>query len=272
MLGLKAIDGWPGQHAAAVLIRQDGRIRTSATHGDQDRVFDLASVTKVLSSLGVMVEVARSTCALSDPVGPPGSTLAHLLSHCSGLPLDATTPVAVPGERRIYSNAGIEIAVGHAAAGRAPATWMDRTVLHPLGLGSTALSGSPASGATGSVGDLCLVAGEILMPALVDEAVANSMREVAFPGLVGVLPGFGRQTPCDWGLGIEVKGSKTPHWTGPGWPPETVGHFGQAGGFIVVDVAAGIAIVTLGDEAFGPWSKIAWPAFCDDVRARVEAR
>jgi CubicO group peptidase (beta-lactamase class C family) len=269
MLGLEAVDEWPGQHAVAVLLREGRGVRTLAAQGDLDRSFALASVTKVLSALGIMVEVARGSCALADQAGPRGATLAHLLSHCSGLPLDGTEPVAAPQERRIYSNSGIEAAVAHAAAGRAPATWLDETVLGPLGLGATVLKGSPASGATGSVGDLCMVAHEILVPSLLDVETAGAMRAVAFPGLAGVLPGFGRQAPCDWGLGLEVKGSKSPHWTGLTWPQATVGHFGQAGGFIAVDHDAGIAIVTLGDEAFGPWSKVAWPALFDDVRARL---
>ena len=38
--------------------------------------------------------------------------------------------------------------------------------------------------------------------------------EVQFPGLTGVLPGFGVQRPNDWGLGFEIRDGKSPHWTG----------------------------------------------------------
>ena len=37
---------------------------------------------------------------------------------------------------------------------------------------------------------------------------------VQFPGLDGVLPGFGVQRPNDWGLGFEIRDDKSPHWTG----------------------------------------------------------
>jgi L-ascorbate metabolism protein UlaG (beta-lactamase superfamily) len=71
------------------------------------------------------------------------------------------------------------------------------------------------------------------------------------------------------GLGAEVKGTKSPHWTGATWPTASLGHFGQAGGFVVVDRGAGVAVATLGDTAFGPWAKASWPSLTDDVRAEV---
>jgi CubicO group peptidase (beta-lactamase class C family) len=88
---------------------------------------------------------------------------------------------------------------------------------------------------------------------------------VAFPGLVGVLPGFGRQDPNDWGLGPELRDHKSPHWTGSHNSPRTFGHFGQAGGFLWVDPEAGLACACLTDRPFGPWAAEAWPALADDV-------
>ena len=230
-----------------------------------------ASVTKVSSALAVLCEVDAGTCALSDPAGPPGATLEHLLSHSSGLPLDGTEPLARPGERRIYSNTGIELAVAHAAAaaGSSPADLVSQRVFGPLQMDDTELAGSAASGAFGTVVDLCALAGELLAPTLLTSKTAAAMRVVHGDGLVGVLPGFGRQVPCDWGLGVEVKGAKAPHWTGATWPNSTIGHFGQQGGFVVADVDAGVAIATLGSAPFGPWAVASWPAFTDRVRASV---
>ena len=37
---------------------------------------------------------------------------------------------------------------------------------------------------------------------------------MVFPGLTGVLPGYGHQKPNDWGLGFEIRDAKSPHWTG----------------------------------------------------------
>jgi CubicO group peptidase (beta-lactamase class C family) len=97
-------------------------------------------------------------------------------------------------------------------------------------------------------------------PATLAEATA-----VAFPGLVGVLPGFGRQDPNDWGLGPELRGHKAPHWTGSRNSPRTFGHFGQAGGFLWVDPDAGLACGCLTDRPFGPWAAAAWPVLADEV-------
>ena len=68
-----------------------------------------------------------------------------------------------------------------------------------------------------------------------------------FPGLVGVLPGFGRQDPNDWGLGFEIRDAKAPHWTGSRNSPRTFGHFGRSGTFLWVDPDAGLALACLTD-------------------------
>jgi CubicO group peptidase (beta-lactamase class C family) len=94
---------------------------------------------------------------------------------------------------------------------------------------------------------------------------------VAFPGLAGRLPGFDTQDPLDWGLGIEVRGSKSPHWTGQGNSPATFGHFGRSGSFLWFDPAAGVACAVLSGRNFGPWAKEAWPALSDAVLAEFRA-
>ena len=240
-------------------------MRVAAAAGPMARPFAHASVTKVAASIAVLEQVALGTCSLSDAAGPPGSTLEHLLSHAAGLPLDSDVPAAPPGARRIYSNRGIELAVRHAGerAGASDRELVDARVFARLSMGSTRLDGSPASGAVGSTEDLCSLAAELLVPELLPVPLSALQRSVSFPGLIGVLPGFGRQAPCDWGLGVEVKGAKHRHWTGPRWPATSFGHFGQAGGFLVVDPDEGIALVALGDEPFGPWAVEAWPAFTD---------
>jgi len=90
---------------------------------------------------------------------------------------------------------------------------------------------------------------------------------VQFPGLSGVLPGFGRQDPNDWGLGLELRDGKSPHWTGSRNAPQTFGHFGRSGTFLWVDPVAGLALGCLTDLAFGEWAVEAWPALADAVLA-----
>jgi CubicO group peptidase (beta-lactamase class C family) len=83
------------------------------------------------------------------------------------------------------------------------------------------------------------LAPELLSPSLIGEELLADATRPTFPGLSGVLPGFGRQPDCAWGLGFEVRGGKQPHWTGSRNSPGTFGHFGQSGSFIWVDPQAG---------------------------------
>lgn len=260
---LRAVDLWPVDHAAVAVVGADGVL---AARGPMDRPFPLASVTKLLSAMAVLVAVEERTAALDDEAGPEGATVAHLLAHASGLGLDGAA-IAAPGRRRIYSNAGIEIVAGLVAerAGMPFATYATEAVFAPLGMAATTISGSPAWAASSSAADLCAFARELLIPTLVSDKTLATATTVAFPGLRGVVPGFGRQDPNDWGLGFELRGHKTPHWTGTRNSPATFGHFGRTGTFLWVDPEAGLALVALTDRDFGPWAAEAWPALSDAV-------
>lgn len=221
-----------------------------------------ASLTKLLTALAVHVACEEGSLALDQPAGPPGATVAHLLSHASGLGAEGDQVVAAPGSRRTYSNGGYEAVARLLAdcSGLAFATYLEEAVLAPLGMAGTSLEGSPAWGAVGPTEDLARLAGELLAPTLVAPATARRMAAVAFPGLDGVLPGYGTMRPNDWGLGPEVRGAKAPHWTPPAASGRTFGHFGRAGGFCWVDPDAEVACASLSDRAFGPWAQAAWPA------------
>ncbi len=268
MGSLESIERWPGRHSAVVVAASPGGATVASSFGPTDAPFPHASVTKVASTLAVLIEVQHGSCALDDPVGPPGATLAHLLSHASGLSLEGDAPAVAPGTRRIYSNVGIDLAVDHAARqrGLTAAELVATDVFEPLGMFATLLDGRASVDAVGPTSELGRLASELLAPTLLGPELAERQRSVQFPGLAGVLPGFGRRTPCDWGLGVEVKGAKQPHWTGDSWPAATFGHFGQAGGFLAVDPTIGIAIATLGDTDFGAWAITLWPGYTDDVR------
>ena len=263
---------WPGQAAAGVVARPSptGGPELVAAYGPVDEVFEWASVTKLLVALASMVAVEEGTVGFEDPVGPPGSTVSHLLAHASGLPFEGNQPVAAPGRRRIYSNTGIELAAGHVgfAAGMPFAEYLSAGVLQTLGMAKTGLDGSPAHGAAGPLADLVALAGELLAPTLVSPETLRKATSVAWPGLAGVLPGFGRQDPCDWGLG-RIRNHKAPHWTGRANSPQTFGHFGQTGSFLWVDPTAELAVAGLSSTAFGPWAKRAWPALSDAVLAAL---
>jgi len=103
-----------------------------------------------------------------EPAGPPGATVRHLLAHASGLPLDAGPPIAAPGTRRIYSNAGFE-ALATLAEERAEMPFRDylsEAVLRPARI-EAELRGSPAGGMVGPIGGLAALASELFAPTVV---------------------------------------------------------------------------------------------------------
>lgn len=267
MQSLKHIADWPVPNASTAVIGKDGGLLGS--HGDQDRHYALASVTKLLSAYAVLLAVEEGALELDQPAGPEGSTVRHLLAHSGGYDFGDRSVRYTPGERRLYSNAGFEVlgeTVEH-ATGMAFADYLRDGVLLPLGMQQTSLEGSPAAGATSTVADLSRFAAELQQPKLLDSSTLSEATSVVFPGLAGVLPGFGRQKDNDWGLGFEIRNGKQPHWTGENSSPRTFGHFGQSGTFLWVDPEAGAACVTLTDRDFGPWAAEAWPAFTDAALA-----
>jgi CubicO group peptidase (beta-lactamase class C family) len=264
---LRVVEGWPAEHVSVGVVTADGPV---ATHGDRSREYRWASVTKPVTALACLVAAEEGTIDLDEPAGPPGSTIRHLLAHASGLPLEGSSPIARPGERRIYSDFGFDV-LGAALTERAEmdfADYLRDAVLRPLDLGAR-FEGRPGSGLYGSLDDLLALGQELLAPTLVSPETLVEATAVAFPGLVGVLPGFGRQEPNDWGLGFELRDGKSPHWTGTRNSEQTFGHFGRSGTFIWADPAGGLAVACLTDLDFGAWAAEAWPALSDEVLAEL---
>jgi CubicO group peptidase (beta-lactamase class C family) len=267
---LKMVTDWPAEHVAVAVIDADGTVL--GTHGPQDHQFRLASVTKPLSAYAVLVAVEEGAVEWDQPAGPPGSTVRHLISHTSGLAFDSDSVQARPGTRRIYSNTGFAVLADTVAkaSGIEFADYLAEAVFQPLGMIASRLAGSAGAGGIASCADLTRFAAELQAPRLLaQETVTEATRQVAYPGLDGVVPGYGRQRPNDWGLGFEIRDHKDPHWTGRRNSPETFGHFGQSGTFLWVDPAARLACVALADRDFGSWAIQAWPEFTDAVLAET---
>lgn len=253
-----------------VVVGVAGETGILATHGDVDLRLPFASVTKPLTGYAVLLAAQDGVLHLDEPVDVDdvsGVTVRHLLAHASGLPPAAGGPVMAPERRRVYSDWGYALLgeLVERRVGRPFARHLDAEVLQPLGMTATRLVGAPGSGAEGTVHDLLRFADELLDPHLLAPGLLREATEVAFPGLSGVLPGFGRQTPNDWGLGFELKGTKRPHWTGDLLSPSTFGHFGRSGSFLWVDPERSLACVELADRDFGPWAAEVWPGFNDHV-------
>ena len=267
MNALRVVESWPVENVSVGVTDADGVV---ATFGDRSREYRWASVTKPVTALACLVAAEEGTIDLDEPAGPPGSTFRHLLAHASGLPLDGTSPIARPGERRIYSDQGFDT-LGSALAEQAEMAFGDylrEAVLRPLGLGAR-YEGRPGSGLHGALDDLLTLGRELQAPTLVSAETLAEATSVVFPGLVGVLPGFGRQEPNDWGLGFEIRNGKSPHWTGERNSPLTFGHFGRSGTFLWVDPDAGAALACLTDLEFGEWATEAWPALSDAVLSEL---
>ena len=87
------------------------------------------------------------------------------------------------------------------------------------------------------------------------------MVAVQFPGLDGVLPDFGRFSPLDWGLGVELKGTKAGALVG-------LAHLARARSATSAAAARssgstpsrGLACAALTTRRFGDWAKEAWRA------------
>jgi CubicO group peptidase (beta-lactamase class C family) len=265
---LRAIDDWPAPFAAAGVLTRDGRVET---RGDTTRVVRLASVSKPVAALAVLVAAEEGVVDLDEPAGPPGATVRHLLAHTSGLPFEGAEPIAAPGRKRIYSNEGFRVLAAHleSAAEMPFADYVRAAVCEPLAIGLDP-RGDPGSGMHASLDDVLTLVREFFSSTLLAEETVAEMTSLHFPGLSGVLPDYGRFDPLDWGLGVQLN-TQPPSWMGARTSARAFGHFGGSGTFFWVDPEPGMACVALAGREFGEWAKEAWPALSDAVVEELSA-
>ena len=277
---------WPVGRAGVAVVspsRTETAFLGGVTGADQ---FEVASVTKLMTSLAALAAVDLGRLDLDQPVpeaARAGSgqevTVRHLLAHAGGFPFEPPGRPRPPGQRRIYSNVGFRLladAVADAAGVSFP-TWLSSSVLDPLAMPGTRLGqrrgidGDPAAGAASTLDDLARLArclldrgAPVIRPELFTEATS-----VQFPGLAGLVPGVGRFDPCDWGLGFELHDGKHPHWMGDRRSDAAFGHFGASGCFLWVDPAAGLAAAAVTDRDFddSKWAMATWPSWSDRLPA-----
>jgi CubicO group peptidase (beta-lactamase class C family) len=263
---LSGVDTWGASFAAAAAVDRTG---TTHRHGDTTAVVRVASITKLCTAWAVLVAVEEGAVELDEAAGPPGSTVRHLLAHASGLDFDTPSVITEPGRRRIYSNSGYEALAALVAerTGMDFAEYLRAGVLAPLGMTASELRGSAAKDLSSDVEDLLTFAAELRAPRLLHPTTVADALTAQWPELAGVLPGWGQQDPCPWGLGPELRGTKAPHWTGTSASPGTFGHFGGSGTLLWIDPDAQVTCVALSDRGFGDWAVDAWPPFSDEVRA-----
>jgi CubicO group peptidase (beta-lactamase class C family) len=263
---LRQIDDWPVEFVAAGVVGPAGGI---STHGDATLAVRLASVSKPVTALAVLIAAEEGVVDLDEAAGPPGATVRHLLAHTSGLPFEGTEPIARTEHRRIYSNEGFRVLAAHLAerAEMPFAEYVREAVCRPLGIGLDP-SGDPGSGMHASLDDVLALGRELLSPRLVADETRDEMVGVQFPGLSGVLPDYGRFDPLDWGLGVQLN-TRPPTWMGTRTSPRTFGHFGGTGTFLWVDPDASVVCAALTDREFDEWAKEAWPRLADAVLSEL---
>lgn len=271
---LQQIDSWPVQHTSAGVVTGAG---TTVTHGDTNRAYALASISKPLAAWACLVAVEEGSITLDDAIGTAGATVRHCLSHAAGYGFDSTEPITPVERRRIYSNTGIDLAAEHVArcTGLPFATYLRDAVFEPLQMNSSSLDGSPAHGVRSTVGDLLRFGHEVLRPTLLSANTVADALSIQFPALAGMVPGIGSFSPNPWGLGFEIHGSKSPHWMGSMNSPDAVGHFGGSGTMMWIDRTLDIALVALSDRDFDQWSQqavTAWSHLSDAVITTFSAR
>ncbi len=188
--------------------------------GPLDHRFRLASIAKTITCWAILIAVEEGTVSLDDEIGPPPATgvrtLRHLLTHAGGYGFDGPEPIVSPERNRIYSNTGIEVAAEHvaAAAGMTFEEYLRLGLLEPLGMTATELRGSPAHAMWSNVDDIVRFMQEVTRPVLLSAETAHDAVRPHFPALGGIVPGVGRFDTCPWGMGFEIRGDKSPHWTG----------------------------------------------------------
>lgn len=258
------LDGWPGTPSMVLLSLEGGLVTRVAEAGDLDEVRPWASVSKMVVSLAFGVESDWELQRFDQPVGPPGSTLANLLSHSSGLGLEEGDPVVAVGTQRIYSNYGVDLAVESILGDNTADNWLRQRVFRPFGMNSAKLEDRPSSGVVGSTNDLAQLAVAWLRPDGIAKETRNHLITTYAPQLDGFVPGFGKFSPCPWGLGPEIQGDKH-HWMGD-WPAASFGHFGQSGALILLNANEQIGLVATSTEPFGGWATKLWPTWTSAMR------
>ena len=263
----RQVDELAGAAAAAAVVGPAGVL---AARGPVDEPFPLASVTKPLAALAMLVAVEEEAVELDDPaderLDPRRHAAPPARPRLRAARRSGRMRAAAPATRRIYSNVGIEL---RGRAGRGGDRDAVRRLLRPRRCAPAADGRRPRCPARRPRDGVSIGAPtwpgwshEVCSPhrAAAPRRRWPTRRTVQYPGLRGVLPGFGAQDPNDWGLGFEIRGHKSAALDRrAATRPRTFGHFGQSGTMLWIDPAAGIGLVALTDRDFGPWAAAAWP-------------
>lgn len=245
------------------------------TFGKGEGNYRLASVTKLLSTLVFTDAIVHEFFDFSDIVdidyfGDNNVTFADLLAHASGTRPEYNDPIA-PRTKRIYTNEAFELAeqffikkLGSSFSGANVAQIFSDGLKGHLG-DHIHLESSCAHGAIGDDEGIVALMNEIRNPSFIPQSIFSKLTQTYLPELEGILPGWGNYKHNTFGIGFEIKGDKTPHWTSELSSPQTYGHFGQSGAFIFHDPENNISGCCLSNSDFAPWAKVAFPVLSAEI-------
>ncbi len=238
--------------------------------GSSQGRYPLASITKILTTLTVADVAQSGFIDLDEQFSLAKISFTDLLSHASGIRPNGEDPIE-PRTKRIYTNEAYK-RVEEELQFQLSAEFSDITInsLFEDGvkqqLGSTFIIGDdPAASATGTFDDLILLIKEMRSPIIIDPELSKKLSRVYLENLSGVVPGWGHFNKNTWGIGYEVHGEKIGHWMGRELSPQSFGHFGLSGGYVVHDPVKNISIAQIANQDFGPWAKDIWPQLNDNI-------
>ena len=235
------------------------RRRRTATSSAPSR---WTSVTKLATAVAVLVAAEEGIVDLDEPAGPPGSTLRHLLAHASGLPFEGDAADRAAGRAADLLEHGLRARRG-ARRASAPRCRSPRT--------------SSTCGASRSRARRRRASRRRSRRCSSSRASCSSRRgsrprrsprrpPSQFPGLEGVLPGFGRVAAERLGARLRAAGREAPALDGRrATRRRRSGTSAASGTFLWVDPEARLALACLTDLDFGRWAKEAWPRLADAV-------
>ena len=185
---------WPSAHAVAGVSG-----RAHAEQGEGERRFPWASVSSSRPRSSCWLPRRRGLLTSMTPQGrparPPGTCL-RTRRGCRSSPARRSHD---PASGALFERRALTLPQRSSPSGRDA---VPRLLPHGAGTAPASSSTAPQVRAPpGTIVDLLALAREFQQPhRLAPETVAEATT-APFPGLVGALPGFGRQTPNDWGLG-----------------------------------------------------------------------
>ena len=218
--------------------------------GDTTEPFALASVTKLLTAMTVLI--AHEEHPRSRRADRPGdSTTTDLLAHSAGVAPDTLDQLAPPRTCRSYIDLAYDLAAD-AVAERSGIAFQDYLDEAPSSRSACTppTSADPPVPGHGPPSTI-LSADRRLAPArLIGETTLSRPSRPISP-ISTALPGFGTQRPNPWGIGPGDSGPQGSPLTAASNSPHTYGHFGQAGTMLWIDPMPAPPAVALCTEPFG---------------------